>query len=52
MAIIGPSGSGKTTLLEIVTGLRKPHSAVIQIDGQVLTDTENGIHAPMERRSV
>ncbi len=52
IGVFGPSGSGKTTLLEVVAGLRKPASALIQIDGQVLTDTKKGISVPTELRSI
>ena len=32
--ILGDSGSGKTTLLHILSGLLKPESGLVQIDGQ------------------
>ncbi len=32
-AIFGPSGAGKTSLLDLVAGLRRPKSALIQING-------------------
>ena len=44
--IFGPSGSGKTSLLDLVAGLRRAKSAFIQLDGEVLTDTANGIMLP------
>jgi molybdate transport system ATP-binding protein len=50
--LFGPSGSGKTTILEIVTGIRNPQSAFIELDGKVLTDTKRGIHVPIEKRAI
>lgn len=48
--IFGPSGAGKTTLLEILAGIRRPHSAFIECNGVILTDTTHHIHVPIERR--
>jgi molybdate transport system ATP-binding protein len=50
--IFGPSGSGKTSLLDLVAGLRRPKSAFIQLDGEVLTDTAKGIHVPARHRGI
>jgi molybdate transport system ATP-binding protein len=50
--LFGPSGSGKTTILEIVTGIRNPLSAYIELDGKLLTDTERKVHVPIEERSI
>lgn len=50
--LFGPSGSGKTSLLEVVAGIRRPESALISVDGRVLTDTVQGIHIPIEKRSI
>jgi putative ATP-binding cassette transporter len=36
--IIGGNGSGKTTLVKLLTGLYKPESGQIRLDGQPVTD--------------
>ena len=50
--VFGPSGSGKTSLLEVVAGIRRPQSALIRVDGTVLTDTARRVHVPIERREI
>lgn len=40
VSIKGPSGSGKTTLLRILTGLYKPFSGKIYIDGKLANDPD------------
>jgi molybdate transport system ATP-binding protein len=53
--LFGPSGSGKSTLLRIMAGLDPPSAhgperARISMDGQTLTDSENGFALPPGRR--
>jgi molybdate transport system ATP-binding protein len=50
--IFGPSGSGKTSLLDLVAGLRRPHSALIQLAGRLLTDTAHNLHVPSRSRGI
>jgi molybdate transport system ATP-binding protein len=52
MAVFGPSGSGKTSLLDLLCGLRKPKSAFIQLDDDVLTDTRANVAVPTRRRGI
>ena len=35
--LIGPNGAGKTTLFDVVTGLRKPRSGRVHLDGRDVT---------------
>jgi molybdate transport system ATP-binding protein len=50
--IFGPSGSGKTSLLDLIAGLRRPASALIQLNERVLTDTARGIAVPPRLRGI
>jgi molybdate transport system ATP-binding protein len=50
--IFGPSGAGKTTLLDIIAGLRRPASALIRLDDQILTDTTGKVFVPPHRRGI
>jgi|SRR5579875_137192 NitT/TauT family transport system ATP-binding protein len=40
VAVIGPSGCGKSTLLNLATGLRKPTSGEVLIDGKPVHDAD------------
>ena len=51
-AVFGPSGAGKTSLLDLIAGLRRPKSAIIEIAGRVLTDTVKGIEIPTRKREI
>ena len=50
--IFGPSGSGKTSLLEIITGLKKPDSALIQVGDLILTDTSKRLMILSQHRNI
>ncbi len=51
-AIFGSSGAGKTSLLDLIAGLRRPHTAFIELAGRVLTDTASGIFLPPQQRRI
>jgi len=51
-AIRGPSGAGKTSLLDLIAGLRRPKSALIQLDDRVLTDTATGRMVSARHRQI
>src|SRR5580658_3213204 len=50
--IFGPSGAGKTSLLELVAGLRRAESGLIQLDDRVLVDKARGVFVPPHQRQI
>jgi len=51
-AVFGPSGAGKTSLLDLIAGLRRAPSAIIQLDDRALTDTTKRLFVPTHRRGI
>lgn len=51
-AVRGPSGIGKTTVLNMIAGLRKADEAIIEVNGRMLTDTENNINVKIQQRHI
>jgi molybdate transport system ATP-binding protein len=50
--LFGASGAGKTSLINIIAGLLTPDRGIVAIDGDVLDDTEAGVHVPAHRRRI
>ncbi len=51
-AIFGLSGAGKTSLINAIGGLTRPDSGRIALNGRILSDTQNNIFLPPEKRRV
>lgn len=51
-AVRGPSGIGKTTVLNMIAGLRNADKAIIEVNGRMLTDTENNINVKIQQRHI
>ena len=51
-SLYGRSGSGKTSIINMISGLQKPNLGFIQIDNDVLLDTDSNIYEPPEKRGL
>ena len=51
-AIFGRSGAGKTTLINLISGLEKPQSGLVELNGKTLLDTSRAICLGPEKRRI
>ena len=51
-AVMGPSGSGKSTLMHILAGLDVPTEGTVMIQGQEITDMDDGDLTLLRRRHI
>ena len=51
VAVLGPNGAGKTTLLRALAGLIAIEGRV-ELAGELLDDSAQGLHVPTERRHI
>ncbi|KAB8293567.1 ABC transporter ATP-binding protein [Bifidobacterium avesanii] len=52
VAIVGRSGNGKSTLLNLVTGLLRPTSGTVSIDGRVVADLDDRGISELRNRTI
>ena len=42
VSVIGPSGSGKSTVLNLITGIDRPSSGTVEVDGRDIAARAGG----------
>jgi len=52
LVLFGPSGAGKSQILKMISGIVRPDSGAVSIDGQTLFDSDKGVDLPVRRRRV
>ena len=52
MTLLGPSGCGKTTTLRVVSGLEKPQSGFIHMDGKEIVNAAEAYFTPPSQRNL
>lgn len=52
VALFGRSGCGKTTTIDVIAGLARAEESRVELDGQVLEDSQSGLRVPAEQRRI
>lgn len=52
LSIVGPSGSGKSLTLQCISGLMVPDEGYINVNGNLLYDSRNGLNLPPQKRKI
>ncbi|MBI3067752.1 MAG: ABC transporter ATP-binding protein [Betaproteobacteria bacterium] len=52
LVLVGPSGCGKTTTLRCIAGLERPTAGRITIGNRVVTEIDQGVFVPPEKREI
>jgi molybdate transport system ATP-binding protein len=50
VVIFGPSGSGKSLTLQAITGVMRPDSGRVEVNGRLLFDSASGVNLPPQER--
>ncbi|MHA3049740.1 ATP-binding cassette domain-containing protein [Acinetobacter sp. ANC 4639] len=52
LGIVGVSGSGKSSFFKCLAGLLQPQQGKIQLNQQILLDSQQGINVPVHQRNI
>lgn len=52
MVLFGPSGAGKSLILKMVSGIVRPDSGAVSVDGEAVFDSSTGVDVPMRERKI
>lgn len=52
VSLMGPSGSGKSTLLSLISGLLRPGSGTVEVDGVSIAELDDGQRATLRSRRI
>ncbi|WP_310618578.1 molybdenum ABC transporter ATP-binding protein [Flexibacterium corallicola] len=49
-AVFGASGSGKSSLMRMISGLEKPRTGYVRLNGRTVFDAQKRVNVPIQRR--